>query len=134
MSAQEHNEPKINLGEFLLVLPFLAILDIFQILLTFVDAAFGLGEVIKELLAIFTTLPLSILFQFYLIMKGIRGTWYTLTFIGDMVPVVNTLPMMTIAWIALFIVDRIPVAKQALAMASKATPAKGGAPAIAGGH
>jgi len=108
----EANEPKISLPEALVVGPlFFIIPDIIEAILVF----FALDDFfILDAYSFITT-------QVYLRLKGMSSTFVLVTNILELIPYVGALPLRTIGFIGLIIIDRNPNLKQAVSAAEKVT-------------
>lgn len=92
---KEHKE--INLVEAALVIMVVALVDLFEFLITFVPIA---GEVIK----FFTNSVTWLLIQIWLKFKGARGIYFALGAVAEYIPIFNALPAKTILLIATVVI------------------------------
>ncbi len=105
----EENQPKITLAEALVVGPlFFIIPDCIELILIF----FGLDDFfILDTYSLLTT-------QIYLRIKGIKTTFSLIMNCLELIPYVGALPLRTIGFIGLMILDRNPKLGQAVSKIS----------------
>lgn len=96
------NEPKISQTEIALITPLFLLNDIIGVVLALVGLDdFFILDIIR--------FPLS---QFYLTMKGIKGTSMLIGNILEVIPYVGALPNATIVWLITIYLDRHPKLKE----------------------
>ncbi len=88
----EIHEPKISLPEAMFIGGGILVLDL-------IDLIPGAGDVTD----LFTT-PVN----FYLYSKGVNGTWFVVSQVLDLFPIVQEFPTRSLAWAALIYLDRNP--------------------------
>lgn len=109
-------QPKINGIEGAVMVGVCILFDIADFFATFLDALFGIGELVK----FFINVVASVVLWLWATMKGVGAERTLVGNLFEFVPIMNTLPIRTIAMLATIWLDRHP--KQA-AIAESFTPA-----------
>lgn len=104
MNEENKPEPKIGGIEALVMVSVAAFFDLLDFLATFLDAFFGAGELIK----FFVNVAASVVLWLWAIMKDVGPTRVLAGSLLEFVPIVNTLPMRTVATIATIWLDWHP--------------------------
>lgn len=112
----EEYQPKISIAEMVIITPIFLIFDTIGILLIFVglDDFFILDAV---------RFPLS---QFYIFMKGLKGTTTLIGNLLETIPYIGALPNSTICWLITIYMDRNPKSLAAEAIQKAGAIAKPG--------
>lgn len=93
MNEENKPEPKINGVEALIMISVAALFDIADFLATFLDMLFGAGELVK----FFINIAASATLWLWAIMRGVSSTRMLAGSLLEFIPIVNTLPMRTVA-------------------------------------
>lgn len=107
---EKNLEPKISLVEAVYIVPALLTLEILSIFLPVVG-----GWILNLLVS-----PLLIL---YYSMKGVSVVAGVVAFILEFIPVINFLPLITIGFLFVFIIDRLPFLRATVEEVGKFVPA-----------
>ena len=104
MNEENKPEPKIGGIEALVMVGLAALFDIADLLATLLDAFFGMGELIK----FFINIVASVTLWLWVIMKDVGPTRILAGSILELVPIINVLPMRTVAMAATIWLDWHP--------------------------
>lgn len=108
---REEYEPRISLVEILLIVPYLLIIDLFEVLIVFLGFDdFWIGDIFAS--------PITL----YLWLKGARFNRYLATQILEFLPYVGALPLLTVGFLLTVYLDHNP---KISAIAQTATATKG---------
>jgi len=80
----------INIVEAILAVGVVALVEIVEIIVTFLV---GAGELVKWIINIIFWFPV----RFWLKIKGVEGEYYTTAFFVEFIPLLNTLPIKSVA-------------------------------------
>ena len=117
----EEYEPKISGVEAAFLMATCVFFDGLDAIATFLDVAFGAGEVIK----IFIDAVASPILILWVTLKGVGASRTIAASIVELVPIINTLPIRTITMAFVVWADRHPEEAEAIV---KSSPAKRPAP------
>lgn len=106
------DQGKISLAEAVLMLMITGAADLLEFLLTF---AVGVGEIVKW----FIDIPTWFIIQFWLMIKGVRGTWFLAGSLLELIPVINALPIRTLTMVITIYLANKPQSSALVAEATK---------------
>jgi len=101
---------KISLGEFILVTLVIALVEFFEFGANLALPVPIFGQV-AVIMTSFLSILLTISLTFYLILKGVRGTWILaegVIGIIDTLPIIAILPLKMVIWIVVYFVVNNP--------------------------
>lgn len=93
MNEENKPEPKISGAEAIVMITLVALFDLADLLATFLTVFFGAGEFIK----LFINAIASVVIWLWAIMRGVGPTRVLAGSILEFVPLINVLPMRTVA-------------------------------------
>ncbi|MDO8582641.1 MAG: hypothetical protein Q7R63_01475 [bacterium] len=104
MNEENKPEPKIGGIEALVMVSLAALFDVADVLATFLDAFFGMGELVK----FFINVVASVVLWLWVIMKDVGPTRVLAGSLLEFFPLANALPMRTVAMMATIWLDWHP--------------------------